>query len=64
MILYVAIGGLFVFMAAMVGVSVMDIPELEKAELRLGGVEVTDVNSIENRVKLGTGRKKYTNLFH
>tara|TARA_Y100001949_G_scaffold81581_1_gene68955 strand:- start:231 stop:707 length:477 start_codon:yes stop_codon:yes gene_type:complete len=52
MILYVAIGGLFVFMGAMVGVSVMDIPELEKAELKLGSVEVTDVNSVENRVKL------------
>ena len=52
MILYVAIGGLFAFMFAMVGVSVMDIPELEKAELRLGSVEVKDVNSIDNRVKL------------
>jgi hypothetical protein len=52
MILYVAIGGLFAFMAAMVGVSYMDTPELEKAELRLGSVEVTDVNSIENFAKL------------
>ena len=52
MILYVAIGGLFAFMFAMVGVSLMDIPELEKSELRLGSVEVTGVNTIENHAKL------------
>ena len=52
MILYVAIGGLFAFMFAMVGVSLMDIPELEKSELRLGSVEVTGVNTIENYAKL------------
>ena len=47
-----AIGGLFVFMFAMVGVSYMDIPELEKSELRLGSVEVTGINTIENHAKL------------
>ena len=52
MILYVAIGGLFVFMFAMVGVSLLDIPELEKSQLRLGSVEVTDVNTIDNHAKL------------
>ena len=52
MILYVAIGGLFAFLFAMVGVSYMDIPELEKSELRLGSVEVTDVNTIDNHAKL------------
>ena len=52
MILYVAIGGLFAFMFAMVGVSYMDIPELEKSELRLGSVEVTGVNTIDNHAKL------------
>ena len=52
MILYVAIGGLFAFMFAMVGVSLMDIPELEKSELRLGSVDVADVNTIENHAKL------------
>ena len=52
MILYVAIGGLFVFLFAMVGVSLMDIPELEKSEIKLGSVKVTDVNSIENHTKL------------
>ena len=52
MILYVAIGGLFVFLFAMVGVSFMDIPELEKAEIKLGSVEVTDVNSIDNHALL------------
>ena len=52
MILYVAIGGLFVFLFAMVGVSLMDIPELEKSQLRLGSVEVTGINTIENHAKL------------
>ncbi len=52
MILYVAIGGLFVFLFAMVGVSLLDIPELEKSQLRLGSVEVTDVNTIDNHAKL------------
>ena len=52
MILYVAIGGLFAFLFAMVGVSYMDIPELEKSQLRLGSVEVTGVNTIENHAKL------------
>ncbi len=52
MILYVAIGGLFVFLFVMVGVSFMDIPELEKAEIKLGSVEVIDVNSIDNHALL------------
>ena len=52
MILYVAIGGLFVFLFVMVGVSLMDIPELEKAEIKLGSVEVKDVNSIDNHALL------------
>mgnify|MGYP001972888457 FL=1 len=45
-------------MFAMVGVSVLDIPELEKAELRLGSIEATEiedsllylVNSSEGRI--------------
>jgi len=52
MILYVAIGGLFVFLFAMVGVSLMDIPELEKSQIRLGSVEVTGVNTVEDYAKL------------
>jgi len=52
MILYVAIAGLFAFMFAMVGVSLMDIPELEKSQIRLGSVEVTGINTIENNAKL------------
>ena len=52
MILYVAIGGLFAFMFAMVGVSLMDIPELEKSQLRLGNVEVIDINTIDNHAEL------------
>lgn len=52
MILYVAIGGLFAFMFAMIAVSLGDLPELEKAEIRLGSVEVKDVNTIDNHAKL------------
>ena len=52
MILYVAIAGLFAFLFTMMGVSLMDIPELEKSQLRLGSVEVTDVNTIDNHAKL------------
>ena len=52
MILYAAIGGLFVFLFAMMGVSLLDIPELEKSQLRLGSVEVTGINTIENHAKL------------
>ena len=52
MILYVAIGGLFAFMFAMIAVSLGDLPELEKAEIRLGSVEVKDVNSIDNHALL------------
>jgi hypothetical protein len=36
----------------MMGVSLMDIPELEKSQLRLGSVEVTGINTIENHAKL------------
>ena len=54
MILYVAIGGMFAFMGGMVYVSTMDFEELEKAEIKLAGVEVTDVNSIENHITLKT----------
>ena len=52
MILYVAIAGLFAFLFTMMGVSLMDIPELEKSQLRLGSVEVTGINTIENHAKL------------
>ena len=52
MILYVAIGGLFAFMFAMIAVSLGDLPELEKAEIKLYSVEVKDVNTIDNHAKL------------
>ena len=54
MIVYAAIGAMFAFMGAMVFVSTMDFEELEKAEIKLAGVEVTDVNSIENHITLKT----------
>ena len=47
-----AIAGLFAFLFTMMGVSLMDIPELEKSQLRLGSVEVTGINTIENHAKL------------
>ena len=47
-----AIAGLLAFLFTMMGVSLMDIPELEKSQLRLGSVEVTGINTIENHAKL------------
>ena len=47
-----AIAGLFAFLFTMMGVSLMDIPELEKSQIRLGSVEVTGVNTVENHAKL------------
>ncbi len=52
MTLYAAIGAMFAFMGAMVFVSTMDFEELEKGEIKLVGVEVTNVNSIENHFTL------------
>ena len=50
MILYVAIGGLFAFMGAIVYYSTLDFPELEKSELDLLSVDVVEIDSIENRI--------------
>ena len=52
MILYVAIGGLFAFMGAIVYFSTFDIPELEKSELELLAVDVVEIDSIDNRITL------------
>ena len=52
MILYVAIGGLFSFMGAIVYYSTLDFPELEKSELDLLSVDVVEIDSIENRIFL------------
>ena len=52
MILYVAIGGLFAFMGAIVYFSTFDIPELEKSELDLLSVDVVEIDSIDNRITL------------
>ena len=52
MILYVAIGGLFAFMGAIVYYSTLDFPELEKSELELLSVDVVEIDSIENRIFL------------
>ena len=52
MILYVAIGALFAFMGGIVTFSVGDIPELEKSEIELSGVEVIEINNFENYIDL------------
>jgi len=52
MILYVAIGALFVFLGGMVYYSTLDFPELEKSELELLSVDVVEIDSIENRIFL------------
>ena len=51
-ILYVAIGGLFAFMAGIVYFSTLDFPELEKSELELLSVDVVEIDSIDNRITL------------
>ena len=52
MILYVAIGGLFVFLGGMVYYSTLDFPELEKSEIELLSVDVVEIDSIDNRITL------------
>lgn len=51
-ILYIAIVLLLAFMGGMVYVSLLDIPELEKSEMRLGSIELVNVDSIDNKIKL------------
>ena len=50
--MYAAIGAMFAFMGGIVYYSTYDIPELEKSELELLSVNVTEINSIENRLYL------------
>ena len=51
-IVYAAIGAMFAFMGGIVYYSTYDIPELEKSELELLSVNVTEIDSIENRLYL------------
>ena len=51
-VLYIAIVLLLAFMGGMVYVSLLDIPELEKSEMRFGSVELVNVDSIDNKIKL------------
>jgi len=53
-ILFVAILGLFGIMGGFVYYASLDIPELELIEIKLDNVELLDVNSVENKVKLRT----------
>jgi len=52
MILFAAIGGLFALMGFFVFYASLDNPELEKIEIELAGVDLKDVNSIENHATL------------
>jgi len=52
MILFAAIGGLLALMGGIVYYSSLDVPHLELAGIELASVDVVDVNSIENRIKL------------
>ena len=52
MILFAAIGGLFALMGFFVYYASLDNPELEKIEIELAGVDLKDVNSIENHATL------------
>ncbi len=54
MILFVAIGGVFAIMGFFVYYASLDNPELDQIEIELVGIEVTEVNSIENRAELLT----------
>ena len=54
MILFAAIGGLFALMGFFVYYASLDNPQLEQIEIELVGVEVIQVNSIENRAELET----------
>ena len=54
MILFAAIGGLLALMGYFVYFASLDNPDLEKIEIQLAGVEVINVNSIENRAELQT----------
>jgi len=53
-ILFAAIVGLFGIMGGIVYYASLDIPELERIEIKLSNVELLDVNSVENKVKLRT----------
>ena len=52
MIVYAAIGAMFAFMGGIVYYSTLDFPELEKSELELLSVNVTEIDSIDNRMYL------------
>jgi len=53
-ILFAAILGLLALMGGFVYYASLDNPELERIEIKLSNVELLDVNSIENKVKLRT----------
>ena len=53
-ILFVAIGGLLAIMGGIVYYASLDNPQLEQIEIELAGVDILDVNSVENKAKLQT----------
>lgn len=52
MIVYGAIAGMFALMGVIVWYASLDNAELEQVEIKLSGVEILDVNKIENTAKL------------
>ena len=52
MIVYAAIAALLAMMGGIVYYASLDNPQLEQVEIRLGGVEIIDVNKLENTAKL------------
>ena len=54
MILFAAIGGLLAIMGFFVFYASLDNPQLEQIEIELVGIEVIEVNSVENRAELET----------
>ncbi len=52
MTVYAAIAAMFGLMVLIVFYGSLDVPEIEQTEIELQSVEVIEVNTIENRVKL------------
>jgi len=52
MTVYAAIAGMLALMGGIILYGSLDVPEIETTEIKLQSVEVVEINTIENRVKL------------
>lgn len=52
MTVYAAIAGMLALMGGIIFYGSLDVPEIETTEIKLQSVEVVEINTIENRVKL------------